>query len=219
MRRASLALLALSIGCADQVFSPFDSAGASASASASATHGDGTTAAVGDEGDSSGAAEDDTTGGGGGSTSNGESSATTGGGGSTGAASGGSSGGTSSVTDPGSTGAASTGEAVCPEEPSNLEGCPTCGTFCDTPWTLSWDPVAGAEHYVVEYTCLFSTTQYETNSTSADLCNEVGMCDDASCANGAGAVTVSACTATCCSMTVTFPAAETPIACGGGVCC
>jgi hypothetical protein len=83
---------------------------------------------------------------------------------------------------------------------------------------VSWSPTAGATHYEVEYTCIIAH-QYQTMNTVVDLCTEVGMCNDNLCANGVGAVTVKACDGNCCSPAVTVPASETPIACGGGVCC
>ncbi len=75
-----------------------------------------------------------------------------------------------------------------------------------------------ATYYVVEYTCLIPH-QYQTPNTSVDLCNEVGMCNDALCANGAGAVTVQACNVNCCGPKTAVPPDGTPIACGGGICC
>jgi hypothetical protein len=60
---------------------------------------------------------------------------------------------------------------------------------------------------------------YTTTSTSVDLCNEVGMCNDSSCSFGAGAVFVEACNGGCCSPKVQFNINDTPVACGGGVCC
>ncbi|MCC6527372.1 MAG: hypothetical protein IT373_32290 [Polyangiaceae bacterium] len=113
-------------------------------------------------------------------------------------------------------GAGQGGSVGCPTTPANVAGCPSCGSFCDTPWNVSWSPVNGATYYVVTYTCLFAH-EFQTSSTVVDLCSEVGMCADVFCANGAGAVTVKACNANCCSGTVVAP--DTPIACGGGVCC
>jgi hypothetical protein len=91
--------------------------------------------------------------------------------------------------------------------------------LCDAPWNIHWDPSVGATYYVVEYTCFIFATEFETANTMADLCNEVGMCTDDSCGNGAWPVTVSACNASCCSAPAQVPVDETPIACGGGVCC
>jgi hypothetical protein len=108
---------------------------------------------------------------------------------------------------------------ACPQAPTNPSGCPSCGTLCDAPWPAAWTASAGATHYIVQYTCLLSMPTYQTTNTSVDLCAEVGMCNDDTCAFGAGMVTVSACNATCCSPLTVIPVAETPTACGGGVCC
>jgi hypothetical protein len=99
-------------------------------------------------------------------------------------------------------------------------GCPSCAFVCDaTPWPVSWNAVPGATHYIVEYQCFITTVAYSTMNLSVDLCNEVGMCNDSMCANGAGPVTVQACDAMCCTSPVTVNPNDTPIACGGGVCC
>jgi plastocyanin len=108
---------------------------------------------------------------------------------------------------------------ACPAAPGSLSGCPSCAGSCDTLWPVNWGAVSGATHYVIEYTCFTATPTYQTSNTAADLCTEVGMCDDDSCSNGVGAVTVKACNSNCCSAPVTFPSSETPIACGGGLCC
>lgn len=97
-------------------------------------------------------------------------------------------------------------------------GCSSCGAFCDSPWNVSWAGDATATYYIVEYACLL-THQYQTTNTMADLCMEVGMCNDGGCGFGAGMVTVQACNASCCSAKVIVDPNETPIACGGGVCC
>ena len=119
----------------------------------------------------------------------------------------------------GGSGAGSGGSPMmmCPLAPTNLMGCPSCGNFCDSPWNVTWSPSANATHYIIEYQCFVQVSSYQTSGTIADLCNEVGMCNNSLCANGTGPVTVKACNALCCSAPVTFP--DTPIACGGGVCC
>lgn len=109
------------------------------------------------------------------------------------------------------------GSGGCPPPPTSPSGCPTCGNFCDDPWNAAWAPSAGATYYQLEYQCSIQLSTYQTSSTSVDLCAEVGMCSNSACANGAGPVTVKACNSTCCSTPVTLP--DTPIACGGGVCC
>jgi hypothetical protein len=185
-------------------------AGGPTSSSAGSTVGStGASSAV-----SSTSATSGSTGGGGGATSSSSavssSSSSSGGGGNggSGGAGGGNSGG----------GGAGGGPVGCPMAPTNLMGCAGCGAFCDSPWPASWSPVPGATHYIVEYSC-FVANQYQTVNSSVDLCTEVGMCNNNLCANGAGPVTVKACDANCCSPPVTVPVAETPIACGGGICC
>jgi hypothetical protein len=108
---------------------------------------------------------------------------------------------------------------ACPAIPQNPSGCPSCGATCEEPWPVAWTAVTGATHYIIQYSCFISMPTYQTPNTTADLCSEVGMCTNDDCAFGAGAVTVKACNATCCSAAVTIPIEETPIACGGGVCC
>jgi len=112
----------------------------------------------------------------------------------------------------------STGGPCSLGPPTNLMGCPSCGINCDSPWPASWSAVAGATHYIVEYTCI-TPNAFQTSNTSVDLCNEVGMCNNTLCAYGAGPVSVKACDSTCCSLPAQVPINETPIACGGGVCC
>ena len=79
--------------------------------------------------------------------------------------------------------------------------------------------MTNATHYIVQYSCFTAKPTYQTSNTSVDLCTEVGMCNDSYCAYGAGAVTVQACDSTCCSTPTTVPSGETPLTCGGGVCC
>ena len=118
-----------------------------------------------------------------------------------------------------STAASSSSGGPCPvAQPTSLMGCPSCGASCDSPWPVTWSAVAGATHYIVEYTCI-TPNAFQTSNTSVDLCNEVGMCNNSFCAYGAGPVSVKACDSTCCSMPAQVPINETPIACGGGVCC
>jgi len=102
----------------------------------------------------------------------------------------------------------------------NAMGCPACAGDCPITWPLSWDADPNATYYVVSYQCLAPTPHtYQTMNTSVDLCNEVGMCNDGTCSFGAGPVYVQSCTPTCCGPKVPFNPNDTPIACGGGVCC
>jgi hypothetical protein len=110
---------------------------------------------------------------------------------------------------------------VCPAAPANPVGCPACTGACSAdPWNVSWTAVPGASHYILEYQCsAFPIVTYQTTSTVADLCHEVGMCEDGHCASGVGSIGVRACHAGCCSPKVTFHPSGTPITCGGGLCC
>jgi len=108
---------------------------------------------------------------------------------------------------------------MCPDAPTNLMGCPSCGAACDFPWPVTWDPVPGATSYKVKYQCFMGMPVFTSFDENVDLCMEVGMCNDPNCAFGVGPVQVQACDGNCCSAWVTVPAADTPIACGGGVCC
>jgi len=91
---------------------------------------------------------------------------------------------------------------------------------CDASnWPVTWTASTGASHYIVRYICGFTNPSYQTANTTVDLCTEVGMCNNAMCANGCGPVTVEACAGSCCSAPVQVNINDTPIACGGGVCC
>ena len=116
--------------------------------------------------------------------------------------------------------AASSSSGTCNlDAPTNVVGCNSCGVQCDSPWDVTWDAVAGATFYLVEYQCFMATPQYQTSNTTADLCTEVGMCSDSMCSFGVASVTVKACDGVCCSAPTAVPAAGAPITCGGGVCC
>lgn len=108
----------------------------------------------------------------------------------------------------------------CPATPTSLMGCPACAAFCNAdPWNVSWTAVPGASHYVLEYQCSLSVVTYQTTSTDADLCSEVGLCTDGNCSFGVGPIRVQACNAANCSPKVAFDPTGIPTACGGGVCC
>jgi hypothetical protein len=109
------------------------------------------------------------------------------------------------------------GASPCPDPPTGPIGCSGCSLICSEVWPVTWTGSAGATHYIVTYHCAISNPTYSTMGTTVDLCTNMNMCDDAACAFGAGAVTVEACNASCCSAPVTFP--DTPSACGGGICC
>lgn len=104
----------------------------------------------------------------------------------------------------------------CPvPPPTGVSGCTTCGA-CDT-WSVSWDPVATATHYEVEYVCSISTYQSPNIlDTDAELCFEVGMCSH--CPFTIGGIWVKACDGTCCSAGTMVDIAETPLSCGGDCC-
>jgi hypothetical protein len=104
--------------------------------------------------------------------------------------------------------------------PGNVMGCAACSFSCDgSLWPATWNAVPGATYYVVEYQCFINTFSYSTMNTGVDLCNEVGMCNNGACANGTGPVSVKACDVNCCSAPVMINPNDTPVACGGGVCC
>ena len=137
-----------------------------------------------------------------------------GGGGSGGAGGAGGAGGT------GGTGGGGTCTGTgCPATPTNLMGCTSCGGTCDTPWNMSWDPVADADYYEFTYICLL--VPHVTNvgtKTTVDLCADIMACSNSLCANGLSGMSVAACNAMGCSAPATFTTGV-PIACGGGVCC
>ena len=162
--------------------------------------------------------------------SNGSSSPANGSGGASTAGSGGAAGVTSSssattsgstTTTSGSTSGAasssSSGGGNCNlPAPTMVTGCGTCDC-CDN-WSAAWEPVSGATHYTLSWQCsIFPKETWDTVNTTAELCNEVGMCS--SCGGAITPVEIQACDSSCCGAAAKIPDGQTPITCGGGCCC
>ncbi len=152
-----------------------------------------------------------------GASSSSSSTASTGGAGGNGSSSSsgaGAQGGSSSST--ASSGQGGSGGAACFDAPAQAYDCPPCP--CGVSWPVSWTPVPGATHYVIEWVCGLNTHTYQTSATTVELCMEAGLCTI--CPGGAVKdVGVRACNDDCCSEAVPFPQEGTPVSCGGGVCC
>ncbi len=115
----------------------------------------------------------------------------------------------------------STGSGMCAlAEPTNVRGCTSgCGA-CDS-WPFSWDPVAGATHYRIRWSCsaLPENTSMDIVGTTADFANgpEVDA-GNLGCGFTIHTVFVMACDGTCCTDGTAVPMAELPLTCGGGCC-
>jgi hypothetical protein len=134
----------------------------------------------------------------------------TGGTGGAGASSAAATGGTTNASSSAATTTSSAGGSACAvPDPTNVMGCDSCEA-CDN-WTVSWDPVAGATHYKVAFTCLGSHESPNILDTNAELCFEVGMCSW--CSGGVSAMSVKACDATCCSAGAIVPVSGVPLGC------
>ena len=100
--------------------------------------------------------------------------------------------------------------------PPDPRGCAACD-ICDS-WSISWDPVACADYYVVRWKCIFHAEQawMLIGTSVGDICNDLGMCD--ACETGVEYLRVEACGGAGCSSASSVPVSETPSLCGGGCC-